>query len=135
VVTTTQIIHDENGLLVNENDIKRTDELQPSMSPTPETPSLPDSGAFSDDKSAEDDIDDQEENHVENKMLFNERERLEETQLSTAITEAELFSYDESFSDEESIEDFSVIIMEARAEPRFSSSLILFQTNNNGGSS
>jgi hypothetical protein len=100
-----KVIHDENGLLVNENDIKRTDELQPSMSPTPETPSLPDSEAFSDDESAEDDIDDQEENHVENEMLFNESERLKETQLSTAITESELFSYDESFSDEESIED------------------------------
>ncbi len=98
-------IHDENGLLFNEKDKERTDELQPSMSPTPETPSLPDSGAFSDDESAEDDIDEPEENHVENEMLFNESERLEETQLSTAITESELFSYDESFSDEESFED------------------------------
>lgn len=98
-------IQDENGQLDNEEATKRTDELQPSMSPTPETPSLPDSGVSSDDGSAEEEIDDAEENHMENEALFKESDRLGETQLSNAIPDAELFSYDDTFSDEESIDD------------------------------
>lgn len=93
-------IQGENGQLDNEETTKRTDELQPSMSPTPETPSLPDTGISSDDGS-----DDAEENHLENEALFKESDRLGETQLSNTILEGELFSYGDTFSDEESIED------------------------------
>lgn len=87
---------------------ERREEIQPSMSPIPETPVFPDPENFSDDESTEEELDIEEldievENHIDNEAPIEERR--EETLQTVSIPEADVCPYDDTFSDEESLED------------------------------